>query len=65
MDDQKIKGVSVKHLEWLIDIIRTKYAIVKKGTRYLETIERELDLNALANIRDFVSHIETAFKREC
>ena len=61
MAEEKINGVSIKHIERIIDIIRKRYSIVKKGTKYLETIERKFDLTALANIRDFVSHIETAF----
>jgi hypothetical protein len=59
-----IKGVKIEHIEWLIDIIRTKYRIVKRGTKYLETAERKFDLTALANIRDFLSHIETAFNED-
>ena len=42
MDDQKIKGVSVKHLEWLIDIIRTKYAIVKKALGILKQLRENM-----------------------
>ena len=61
MSEDNIKGISIQHIERIIDIIRDRYSIVKKGTKYLETIERRFDLNALANIRDFVSHIETAF----
>jgi hypothetical protein len=61
MAEEKINGVSIKHIERIIDIIRKRYSIVKRGTKYLETIERKFDLTALANIRDFVSHIETAF----
>jgi dsDNA-specific endonuclease/ATPase MutS2 len=61
MTEQKIKGISIKHIERIIDIIRNRYSIVKKGTKYLETVERKFDLTALANIRDFISHIETAF----
>lgn len=62
MLNDEIKGIKIEYIEWLIDIIRTQYRTVKKGTRYLETAEREYDLTALSNIRDFLSHIETAFQ---
>lgn len=62
MPQDEIKGIKTEHIEWLIDIIRIKYRTVKKGTKYLETSEREYDLTALSNIRDFLSHVETAFQ---
>ena len=60
--NNKIAGVDIKHLEWLVTIIRDKYSAVKSGVKYLENMEGEYDLTALANIRDFLSHIETSFK---
>ena len=63
-DNEMICGVKVEYLEQVIKLIREKYSIVKKGTKYLETAERKFDLTALSNVRDFLSHIETVFRED-
>ena len=64
MAENELLGVKFEYLEQMIRLIRERYSIVKKGTKYLENLEREYDLTALANIRDFVSHIETVFRED-
>ncbi len=60
----KIDGVDIKHIRWFIQTIRVKYKAVKKSVLFLENIEAEFSLTALSNIRDFLSHIETAFRED-
>jgi len=64
MEPEKISGIEIEHIKWIIEIIRKKYSLVKQGTKYLENFERKYDLNSLANIRDFLSHVETAFRKD-
>lgn len=64
MSEKEMFGIKEAHLERIIELIRTRFVVVKEGTKYLENMERKYNITALANIRDFVSHIETALKED-